>query len=208
MSASQLEAQNDASPFANHYPQNKTASANKVLNPEDIPLRYGRTFQPFPSPHPSLKFDPIQWYWVPGFSFDIYFILSALAFLLYLSSMITFISAPRISGKLGGGSFLLILAAIVTYLRVNLGINQALRTAICRCYAKSEIAMRIWETADARDHIFHKDVFHSEKSYFYELAVLRDGSVDIRNGNERIHSEAKTLDIGMQASLNADNFKV
>ncbi|KAI0558379.1 hypothetical protein FGB62_214g021 [Gracilaria domingensis] len=185
---------------------NKHGDAGKILNPEDVPIRYGKRLQPFPSPHPEVKFDPIKWFWVPAFQFDIFFILSLLVFLFLIAGAITYAAAPTSAG-LAGGSFLIVVALVIWYLRVNLGINQSLRTAICRCYAKRETALRLWESSDARDYIFQKDVLHTEKSFFYELAVLRDGTVEIRNGNsDRINSQAGSLDIGMQTSLNANAF--
>ncbi|KAI0561211.1 hypothetical protein FGB62_91g128 [Gracilaria domingensis] len=116
----------------------------------------------------------------------------------------TIVASPTSAG-VAGGIFLILAALVISYLRVNLGINQSLCTAICRCYAKRETALRMWESSDARDYIFQKDVLHTGKTFFYELVVLRDGTVEIRNGNsDRINSRAGSLDIGMQTSLNAN----
>ncbi|CAN8069142.1 unnamed protein product [Agarophyton chilense] len=184
--------------------QQRSGNEGKILNPEDVPLRYGRKFQPFPSPHPSLNFGIMQWYWVPGFALDIFFLLNVAIFVFVVASTLTVVLAPSLAGKLGGGFTLAVFVIVCSYLRINLGIIQSLRTAICRCYAKRDVAVNIWEKADSHDFIYCKDVFHSEKSFFYDLAVLRDGCVEIRNGNEeRIQSEATSLGIGMQMELNA-----
>ncbi|KAI0559316.1 hypothetical protein FGB62_157g19 [Gracilaria domingensis] len=199
-----FQPQTNVSPPPPTQAQSKHGDAGKILNPEDVPIRYGKRLPPFPSPYPEVKFDAIKWFGVLAFQFDIFFILSLLAFLCLMAGPTTIVASPTSAG-VAGGIFLILAALVISYLRGNLGINQSLRTAICQCYAKRETALRIWESSHARDYIFQKDVFHTEKTFFYELVVLRDGTVEIRNGNsDRINWQAGSLDIGMQTSLNAN----
>lgn len=151
----------------------------------------------------------MEWFWFPGFAFDIRFILSVVAFVLYvLATVVLFAGSGGITaGKSIGATVLFILASVVVYIRVNIGINQVLRTAICRCYAKRNDAVAAWEIADHRDFIYAKDVFHEEKSFFYHIVVLRDGSVEMRSIVDRgIAKGGADIEVGMHANIKADAF--
>lgn len=82
---------------------------------------------------------------------------------------------------------LLFSVGFAAYLRINISVNQAIRTALCRCYAKREVAAAVWAKADEKDLIYAKDKFHEEKSMFYHVVVLRDGTVEIWSaGNDEV----------------------
>ncbi|KAI0560932.1 hypothetical protein FGB62_96g14 [Gracilaria domingensis] len=181
----------------------KEDDAANVLNPADVPLKWGKKYEPEPKPHQEMSFNTIQWYWFPGFQLDINFLLSAGALFFTTLGPIIYVR----TGSIATFVTFYIIAFILGYIRVNIAMNQTIRTAICRCNAKKEVALALWESSKPEDVIHSKDVFHTEKSFFYHLVVLRDGTVEIWNGNEdKIQQENGKVEFG-QVEVSAEQVR-
>lgn len=167
------DQQTPAQPATTTQAPHKHGDVGEILNPTEVPLVWGCTLKPFPAPHASVYFHPMKWSWFPGFAFDVRFFLFALSAVSTMSFSIILNTVDNASpGKWVGASVLPILAGIAGFLRLNIAINQTIRTAICRCYAKRAVAIAVWENAEQKDLIYAKDVFHAEKSFFYDIVVL------------------------------------
>ncbi|KAI0560666.1 hypothetical protein FGB62_104g021 [Gracilaria domingensis] len=182
----------------------KSEDANEVFNPTEIKLEWGKTITPYEMSHHPMTFGEMKRFWIPSFKFDLRTMLSIAASLSYLLAIVCLSAISSVRGKAAGGAIFLGIAFVLTYLLVNIAINQRVRTAICRCMAKRRIAKALWEGAQASEQIYCKDVFHTEKSLFYHFVVFRDGSAEIWDGDEEKAMEVSKFSLGPQVNLDAN----
>lgn len=93
------------------------------------------------------------------------------------SSLACFIAVGGPAG-IAVGVILAVLAVICGYLAFVSYWNFALRKTVCHVLAKQEQAMELWGVAEDRSSA--KDVFHQESYSGMVLAVLRDGSTEVK----------------------------
>lgn len=151
---------------------------------DHIEVKVGKAFDAHPIPIPKFNgSDPLGWNWnIPGF--DLASVVAVSAFVFGILAVILlglffnrYLSVNR-NITVAFGIFFFVIAAMLTWFRVNIAKNQSFREAACVALSKSNEAQWLWSTSPGPGYMAKDTYFEAKPFSGPVLRVLRDGTIE------------------------------